>query len=243
MPGSKGRDSRVLAAALAVLGGFAAGCGLLGPAVPHNGALYFSHALHLNKGGARCLDCHVQVTSSRSASDNNLPREEACLACHHPEHPTAPHACSTCHVDPDRPRPLENRPRAVRFNHELHLAFASLPQLLLQSMQAGEYPVDPSRWIPLIRAEEICTACHRGMEETAFATEANLPVMWDCLVCHRTEPPEEQCRFCHVPEFSLFPEDHREERFYDEHPSRQEANPRLCRECHTPGNNTCIQCH
>lgn len=217
-------------------------CGDPSPQVSAIDNLRFSHALHLARDDITCTNCHTTVTDSTRASDNNLPREEACLECHE-THPETSVECEVCHVDPENAKPLENRSRPVRFNHQLHLAFAGLPDLLRESMIADEYPVDTSELQKHIDSELVCTACHRGLNQMDFAEAGSLPMMWDCMICHRTEQPQEECGLCHRPDFSLLPASHEEQGFFDAHPDRKEARPLLCRNCHSVQNIPCIQCH
>lgn len=219
------------------------GCSETPPGPAAEAPIRFSHALHLKLPGAQCLNCHREILTSTDSADNNLPREEACLACHNPSQPEAGHECALCHPDPQNPRPLENRPRGIRFDHRLHLSFTFLPQLIGDAMADGRYPVDVSELQALVRPEEICTACHRGMERVDLAVPASLPMMWDCLVCHAVPVPEDQCRKCHLPSFDLFPADHREATFFDRHAAHQDDNPLLCAQCHSSARNPCTQCH
>jgi len=44
--------------------------------------LIFSHRRHLARGATRCETCHASALTSTAAQDNQLPKEETCLACH-----------------------------------------------------------------------------------------------------------------------------------------------------------------
>lgn len=218
------------------------GCDDRSARVSASDGLLFSHAVHLDRGDITCTDCHTAITSSTRASDNNLPSEETCLECHE-NHPDTSAECRVCHLDPADARPLENRSRPVRFNHQLHVAFDGLPDLLRGMMAAGEYPVETALLEDQIESGLICTACHRGLDQMDFAEAAAMPMMWDCMVCHRSEQPQEECSLCHRPDFSLLPGSHEVKGFFDAHPDHKEEQPVLCKNCHAVQNIPCIQCH
>ncbi|HTB16332.1 MAG TPA: cytochrome c3 family protein [Bryobacteraceae bacterium] len=46
----------------------------------------FSHRAHLALK-LECTTCHASVTKSSRVEDNNLPKAEACIACHNPAPP------------------------------------------------------------------------------------------------------------------------------------------------------------
>lgn len=217
-------------------------CGDAASEVTASDGLIFSHAVHLARDDITCTDCHKSVSASTQASDHNLPREETCLECHE-THPDTTAECEVCHVDPENAKPLENRSRQVLFNHQLHVVFDGLPDLLRESMVAGEYPVETAHLQEQIDSDLVCSACHRGLDQMDFAEAAALPMMWDCMVCHRTEEPQDQCSVCHLPDFSFLPASHEGEGFFDAHPKHKEAQPMLCRNCHAVQNIPCIQCH
>ena len=58
-----------------------------------------------------------------------------------------------------------------------------------------------------VRAElegaDACGACHRGLKTAEGATQAPLPRMADCLVCHARIDPPTSCGFCHAPDTVL----------------------------------------
>src|SRR5690606_15297134 len=189
---------------------FIGGCNAPSTRVAASDGLLFSHSVHLGRGHMTCTDCHTKITTSTLASDNNLPVEETCLGCHE-NHPDTSANCETCHLDPADAKPLENRPRRVYFNHQLHLAFDGLPELLREAMASSQYPVDTGQLQGQINSHLVCTACHRGMDQMDYAEPAAMPMMWDCMVCHRTEQPQEECSRCHSPDFSLLPASHQEE--------------------------------
>jgi hypothetical protein len=80
------------------------GYGEAGPRVVPESAfprprLHFSHAAHTAEP---CASCHEGVTESRLGTRDHLPTMRSCLRCHGGARPTAPSACTTCHLaEPD----------------------------------------------------------------------------------------------------------------------------------------------
>jgi hypothetical protein len=152
--------------------------------------LTFDHARHLALG-ARCDTCHVAAASSTSATDDLIPAEAACRACHEIDRTRpdkavpqgAPAArCDACHLSerggPWMPSAGAREPARVRlsdpnlkFNHRLHV----------------------SRGVG-------CELCHASVSTEALATRADLPKMTLCLGCHDGKQATNRCGACHVTE-------------------------------------------
>jgi len=139
--------------------------------------LIFSHAQHLARG-TPCAACHAAATSSRSAVDNLLPTEAACLPCHpidraQPELVVAgapPVACRACHPGyaPDVPvARVYLTPPPLKFDHSAHRAAP-------------------------------CETCHGDLRSVGLATTQHLPTMATCLRCHTSGGEVRHCADCHL---------------------------------------------
>jgi hypothetical protein len=172
--------------------------GVAAPAVPPSPLIFpaqqiplrFDHARHL-KLGAHCDTCHLAAPTSTFASDNLIPPEAACRACHEidrarpdKEVPTGSPAarCDACHLSesgaPWMPSARSREPARVRiadpnikFNHRLHVG----------------------RGVG-------CELCHGQVAMKALATRDDLPRMPLCLGCHDGRQATNRCGACHLTE-------------------------------------------
>jgi hypothetical protein len=175
----------------------------LHPAVPPSPLIFpaqqiplrFDHARHLRMG-LRCDGCHVAAPTSTSASDNLVPAEAACRACHaidraRPDKAVPAGAgaarCDACHLSetgaPWMPTARSREPARVRladpnlkFNHRLH---------------AGQGIG--------------CELCHSAVGRESLATRDDLPKMALCLGCHDGKKKDgklatNRCSACHITE-------------------------------------------
>jgi hypothetical protein len=145
--------------------------------------------------------------SSTVATDNLIPPEAACRACHKIDRGApakvvpagqGPARCDACHVDEEGhgwmpgqtpsgapaepPRVVLARP-SLKFSHQIHVA----------------------RGVA-------CTSCHVGADQQGMVTRADLPMMASCLTCHNGsaghdgkpgapgKPPTGRCTACHLAE-------------------------------------------
>ena len=196
--------------------------------------LDFSHQLHLKKVGASCTHCHASATGSTEATDLNLPKEESCLICHNGEIvPT---------VDTSPLSIQRTDKRTFRFNHSFHLKLGNFAPILASAIDGGSYLGKPGDIRHHLNTNNPCEACHRGLDETDFATLANLPQMSDCLVCHSDIDAPYSCHKCHIEGVQLKPDDHTLE-FADLHSTgKLDLDKSSCLPCHGT-TFTCKGCH
>ena len=198
--------------------------------------LEFSHKLHLSSVGLTCAFCHASADTSEAETDNNLPDQQLCLACHNGE--TAPSIDASPLVDRT---PAE---RAFWFSHKQHLEMGSPASKIAEAIDTGEY-LGP---VPDIREQldtgDACMACHRGLAEAdAVDSAIHLPHMSDCLVCHDRIDNPFSCEECHPSDFAIKPADHTRD-FVDAHSTGKMTAARklTCQPCH--GRRfTCMGCH
>jgi hypothetical protein len=184
----------------------------------------FSHRLHL-KLGLQCVGCHASAASSTQATDNNLPKEQACVQCH---------ASVTI---PPPPKTL-----VVHFSHQQHLQMGNIAKLLARAIDSKNYLSSPGNIRKYLDSANACAACHRGMEESDAVTPAAMPQMADCLVCHAKIENPFSCETCHAPGPHLKPASHTAD--YLERHSRptETLDKPSCAVCH--GRRfTCLGCH
>ena len=205
--------------------------------------LRFNHAAHAGKARLTCLYCHTNAATSRASGDRLLPPPSRCDACH-----------GTRHDQPGGVKAGVGPARDCAFCHE---------------GGAGEKGGAPSRVvIPAphvifdhaahVQRNVPCARCHRGTENTALATRANLPGMRDCLECHRDGGPAASgCPVCHetrdglrlttsFPTGSLLPPAwmHGAEHGPDwmlRHRTAAGADSEFCSTCHSE--RECTDCH
>ncbi len=204
--------------------------------------LNFSHSLHLKQPEVGCRVCHVSVAESLLSSDNNLPREDACLICHERKQGET---CLPCHANPEHASPLKPRNWVFRFNHKIHVQLKDLMLGFADQESAGEPGQDSEERAIRDQSTVVCLACHRGMTSAQAGGSENYPTMKRCLECHEVQGDAmNHCATCHLPEADLFPSDHQSNTFFDDHSSESASHDsEACRMCHTPGFNPCTQCH
>jgi cytochrome c7-like protein len=198
--------------------------------------LSFSHRQHLALH-LKCDFCHESAPQSRLASDNLVPKEEACASCHHidrsdPTKQARPlAACAGCHpgfAGAGEPPRVDIPAPNLRFNHQVHVA----------------------------RGVE-CVHCHAGIPEANLATRSELPRMPLCLECHDGRQAPERCTTCHLgeadgrirtalPAGKLSPSgvlrgDAHDLRFRTDHKKVATNDPAYCANCHRQ--TECLSCH
>lgn len=212
------------------------------PAEPQAQGLDFSHALHLDQPDIGCSVCHISAAESQSSSDNNLPKERICLACHERKQGDT---CLPCHTDPEHASRLSPRKWTLHFNHSVHVRLTEL-MLAFSAQESDGGPRQGNGEVAVLdETTRVCLACHRGMTGAGLGGIENYPTMKRCLACHEEEGDAmSNCATCHLPEADLFPTDHESDTFFDDHSAESARHDsETCRMCHTPGFNPCTQCH
>jgi predicted CXXCH cytochrome family protein len=184
----------------------------------------FSHRLHLQLKIA-CTTCHAQASASTSARDNLLPKKEVCQGCH--KDVTIP------------PAPIS---AVAHFSHAQHLRLGNIAPLLARAIDRKTYLSPPGDERAHLNGTNPCVACHRGLEESDVVTNAAMPRMADCLVCHTQIDPPDSCQLCHPGDMKLKPADHTPD-FLDSHNRKSTILDKAsCTVCH--GRKfTCLGCH
>ncbi len=200
---------------------------LLAAACAHAADKPFSHALHL-KLRLGCTDCHQAVAASASAADNLLPKAEVCARCH---------KAGEVSVPDSPPKTL-----LAHFSHAQHLKLGNVAPVIAAAIDHGTYLSPPGNERELLNTKNQCAACHRGMEQSEQVSEALLPRMADCLVCHNDIDPPDSCSFCHAQGAQLTPSSHTKD-FLDSHTSgKLGLDKTTCAVCH--GRRfKCMGCH
>jgi len=196
--------------------------------------LRFSHRLHFEEAKATCVDCHSAAKASQAATDSLLPSVEKCAVCHEGGAATP--------IDTEGLDGLKTKPRSYRFNHQFHLQLGNIAPLIAAAIDNGTYLGKAADARQHLDTNDACQACHRGVEDTDLATEANLPRMSDCLVCHSEVDNPFSCEKCHLEGIELRPADHTRS-FVDLHPTgKLGLDKQTCLPYH--GRNfACMGCH
>ena len=194
----------------------------------------FSHQLHLSKAATTCTVCHGSASSSKTASDRNLPQRKTCLACHNGE--TAPK------VETSWLPEWKTGERSYRFDHEFHLKLGNIAPLIAVMLDSGAYLGKHGDIRRHLDSDNLCQACHRGLQETELAGKSNLPQMSDCLVCHSEIDNPFSCETCHLEGVNLRPASHNRT-FVDQHSTgKLNLDKSSCLPCHGT-NFACMGCH
>jgi hypothetical protein len=202
--------------------------------------LKFSHRVHLLQFKADCNDCHATAWSSTSLADGSLLSEKDCLKCH--DGRRAPNECGVCHENKSPKAHAQPYNRSLRFNHKLHVELGNVAPIIAAAVDSGRY-MSPTKSIRgFLDQENLCVACHRGLEGVDLAKKENLPQMADCLVCHAEIDPPFSCQFCHTPEARIKPVSHTPD-YLDSHNSGKIIlDKQSCVICH--GRRfRCMGCH
>jgi hypothetical protein len=184
----------------------------------------FSHKLHLQLK-KQCTDCHASVATSTLPTDNLLPGAAVCKPCHDSRTIPAP-----------RPTPL------THFSHAQHLKLGNVAPAIAAAIDQKTYLSDPGDLRAHLNSTNACLACHRGIDTSEQVSDANMPRMADCLVCHNQIDLPFSCAQCHDPKWpGLKPATHNAADFVDKH-STKAIVKQGCALCH--GRKfTCMGCH
>jgi len=134
-------------------------------------------------------------------------------------------------------------PPLKEFSHAKHLKLGNVGPVIAAAIDKGTYlGLDGARIRPLLNSANPCVACHRGLEESDAVSQANMPQMADCLVCHNQIDPPDSCAFCHPKTAQLKPASH-VPGFLDTHSNKKSGlDMQSCAVCH--GRKfTCLGCH
>lgn len=222
----------------------------------------YSHRVHIQKEGMRCLDCHGAVSDSWKTSDLNLPKEARCAECH--AEVKDPERCSYCHPGPGAPETFNFPAAYLRFDHRGHLkngarcldCHPGVPEAELATVRDLPRMADCLDCHRSRRASTECAACHptgpEGRVAVRLAGQVLKPAShrpgWDrahraeaeasasdCLACHA----EADCQSCH--DGSERPGIHPGD-WIVLHPQAAAANETRCMSCHRL-ERFCIGCH
>lgn len=185
----------------------------------------------------KCETCHATIGASTQAADNNLPRAEACTACHK--------------------EPALSAPRKLTvtiFNHQKHAAFGNIAPVVLAAIQSKNYFSSPLDATPPAALEAQlksltpatpnagCLSCHHGVAESEAPSKAMHANMPDCLVCHTKIDNPFSCELCHAPGKHLMPASHTPD-YVDRHSTgKMNLDKASCVVCHSR-KFTCLGCH
>ena len=165
------------------------------------------------------------MAASTSPADNLLPAASACKPCHDNRTIRPPRATVLTH-----------------FSHAGHLKLGNISQAIAAAIDKKTYLSDPGNIRAQLNSSNVCLACHRGIDTAERVSDANMPQMADCLVCHNQIDPPFSCEKCHDPKWGgLQPANHHEPNFETRHASKAVVK-QGCAVCH--GRTfTCMGCH
>ncbi len=130
--------------------------------------LTFDHTIHVESVEMGCGDCHALASQSTVPDDRLNPGKDVCADCHDVEDQSE---CATCHSNPQQVTPIPARVEFYDFfDHQKHLGTG----------------LD-------------CENCHTGAAQSTQVTSEStmLPLMADCIDCHRKEGQTLDCGACH----------------------------------------------
>lgn len=189
--------------------------------------IIFSHRKHMSRGPG-CVDCHRGVEKAVTLTEKNMPTMEVCTSCH--DDRTAPFACSTCHIDPEKIRRMAH-PADWRHNHKYD---ASQNDTSCRMCHTDS---------------DFCLGCHEGdnLRQTSHALNYRYTHMLDakgkekdCMVCHTNKG---FCNDCHTRE-EVMPLNHSSAGWPDRDHGLQAARDlEACAACHDEDDPTCLRCH
>lgn len=125
----------------------------------------FSHQFHVEDQEIDCETCHIDIATSGSAQDRNLPTMDECSSCHDVEDDEN---CGMCHRDIEDPSAPPEVDRPIEFPHETHLS----RQTPCETCHSGIATATES--VPeLMPLMAVCMNCHDGEQATK-----------ECRACH-----------------------------------------------------------
>jgi hypothetical protein len=151
---------------------------------------------------------------------------------------------AACSLAPAACRLLAQAPPPLKkFSHAKHLKLGNVAPVIAGAIDKGTYlGRDGAKIRPFFNSTNPCQACHRGLEESDAVSQANMPQMADCLVCHNQIDLPDSCGFCHPKGAQLKPANHVPD-FLDTHTNKKSGlDMQSCAVCH--GRKfTCLGCH
>ncbi len=184
----------------------------------------FSHKVHLELR-LECAICHAAAANSTKASDNLLPAKSVCLQCHE---------------NAQIPPPPQTR--VAFFSHAQHLKMGNLAPIFAAAIDKKSYLQPAGDIRRHLNTQNVCQACHRGLEESDRVTPAAMPQMADCLVCHSEIDNPFSCEKCHAKDAPLKPASHAASFLSDHTSGKLNLDKATCVVCH--GRNfRCLGCH
>jgi hypothetical protein len=213
------RDTRGSWAAAAVLLGtlYATGCVLMNSWGGEESGPAFSHRIHVVEEELDCDMCHDYESDSGP--------------------PTMPAKgmCDLCHEGEDDEKPPEKRAEALFIDGEL--------QAVHSSVLSDEVVFSHGAHVEL--ADEECSVCHVGIEESDRIRPSDRITMDDCTACHEPKGVDPSCNTCHtVVDETWAPPSHASawSRLHGQvFLARGDAVADRCSTCHSES--TCAQCH
>jgi hypothetical protein len=133
--------------------------------------------------------------------------------------------------------------RLARFDHQLHLKLGNVAPIIAAAIDKKTYLTAAGVELRAqLSTQNLCEACHRGLEVSERPDRSGLPQMADCLVCHGQIDPPYSCEFCHANDAKLTPASHTPD-FLDTHTSgKLSFDKTSCAVCHGRKFH-CLGCH
>jgi hypothetical protein len=151
---------------------------------------------------------------------------------------------AACTLAPAAGRLLAQAPPSLKeFSHAKHLKLGNVAPVIAGAIDKGTYlGRNGAKIRSLLNSSNPCVACHRGLDESEAVSQANMPQMADCLVCHNQIDLPDSCAFCHPKGAQLKPASH-VPGFLDTHSNKNSGlDLQSCAVCH--GRKfTCLGCH
>jgi hypothetical protein len=187
---------------------------------PQRIPIRYSHRVHIQQEGMKCLDCHDAVRESWKSADLNLPKEARCAPCH--AQVRDPQQCAYCHPGPEPPAGFDFPAAFLRFDHRGHVGRGA--RCLDCHPGVPERELATVRDLPRMAA---CLECHQRQKAST-----------DCSACHPTGPEGRVA--VRLAGGTLKPASHRPG--WDRaHRAEAEASAGTCLACHAEAD--CLSCH
>jgi hypothetical protein len=165
--------------------------------------LIFSHKFHVEEVGSGCTDCHDPAEESEKATDNLLPAEETCLACHDQSETS----CDFCHSSKDPGKSFYRiQSTSFKFSHKNHIQKGKDCLTCHKGIENKTRVSEKLLTVP----RSICLECHENVDYS--------------------ENPD-NCYLCHEKTISLKPADHHVN-WNKEHGIVSEGDRNNCNHCH-----------
>ena len=192
------------------------GCAFLPGGDGSDGALVFSHALHVGELELECINCHED---GEAADDPGMP---------------ALSTCSLCHDELDTEKSEDRRIVSLFDEDAFRAVYASK---LADELRFSH--------LTHVRQGLECAACHVGIDEsTRLRPAMNVP-MGRCTECHEERQVANECSTCHTTvDTGWAPANHAHDWMRAHGACARAKNGRAdqsCALCHS--SSTCTSCH